>query len=162
MRARAGMGARCVNVVGRSLATLALGMLLHLVCAGCVRDEPKYPVLSAREGVVTVEIAGIGAENGRFLTYRADSGKKVNFFVYRQSSGMPHAVLDACRTCYRWKRGYVLDGEEVVCLKCDMRFKLDSLAQGTGSCVPIALTTEQRGSTLVIPVAELEAGARFF
>ena len=57
---------------------------------------------------------------------------------------MPHAVLDACRTCYRWKKGYALDGKEVVCLKCDMRFKLDSLAQGTGSCVPIALKTEQR------------------
>ena len=57
---------------------------------------------------------------------------------------MPHAVLDACRTCYRWKKGYVLDGKEVVCLKCDMRFKLDGLAQGTGSCVPIALKTEQR------------------
>ena len=46
-------------------------------------------------------------------------------------------MLDACRTCYRWKKGYVLAGKEVVCLKCDMRFKLDSLAQGTGSCVPV-------------------------
>jgi len=75
---------------------------------------------------------------------------------------LPLAVLDACRTCYRWKKGYVLDGKEVVCLKCDMRFKLDSLAQGTGSCVPVALNTEQRGGILIIPVTELEAGARFF
>jgi uncharacterized membrane protein len=75
---------------------------------------------------------------------------------------VPHAVLDACRTCYRWKRGYALDGKEVVCLKCDMRFKLDDLAQGSGSCVPVALQAQQRGETLIIPVTELEEGARFF
>jgi len=43
-----------------------------------------------------------------------------------------------------------------------MRFKLDSLTQGTGSCVPIGLNSQQRGETLAIPAAELEAGARFF
>ena len=53
---------------------------------------------------------------------------------------MPHAVLDACRTCYRWKKGYALDGREVVCLKCDMRFKLDSLAQGPG---PVSRYTDR-------------------
>jgi uncharacterized membrane protein len=71
-------------------------------------------------------------------------------------------VLDACRTCYRWKKGYALDGKEVVCLKCDLRFKLDGLARGTASCVPIALATEQRGEQLLVPVAELEAGADYF
>ena len=118
--------------------------------------------MHARDGVVTVDLTGIVPESGRFHTYLTASGKRVNFFVYRESSGVPHAVLDACRTCYRWKKGYALEGKEVVCIKCDMRFKLDSLAQGTGSCVPIALTTEQRGSTMIVPVAELEAGARFF
>ena len=111
---------------------------------------------------MTVDLSGIGPESGRFHTYRSSSGRKVHFFVYRESSGVPHAVLDACRTCYRWKKGYVLDGKEVVCRKCDMRFRLDSLAQGTGSCIPVALKTEQRGDTLIIPVTELEAGARFF
>jgi len=146
----------------RSLIVLVLGVLLQGTGAGCARNTSKYPELRARDGSVAVDLSGIGAESGSFHTYRADSGKKVNFFVYRESSGAPHAVLDACRTCYRWKKGYILDGKEVVCLKCDIRFKLDSLAQGTGSCVPIALTTEERGLTLIIPVAELEAGARFF
>lgn len=146
----------------RAVALVALGLLLEGAVGGCDRDTAKYPEMRARDASVVVDLSGIGAGSGRFLTYRSRTGKKVDFFVYRESSGVPHAVLDACRTCYRWKKGYALDGTEVVCLKCDMRFKLDGLAQGTGSCVPIAVTAEQRGDTLRIPAAELEAGARYF
>ena len=141
---------------------LVLAVFLQVAFGGCAQETTKYPEMRARDGVITVDLSGIGSGNGRFHTYRSSSGKKVDFFVYRESSGVPRAVLDACRTCYRWKKGYVLDGKEVVCLKCDMRFQLDNLAQGTGSCVPIALTTERRGDTLIIPAAELEAGVRFF
>ena len=148
--------------VCRPFLLCVLAVLLHGAGAGCSRDTTKYPEVHARDGVVTVDLSGIDAESGRFHSCRSNSGKVVNFFVYRERSGVPHAVLDACRTCYRWKKGYVLDGKEVVCLKCDMRFKLDSLAQGTGSCIPVALKTELSGDTMTIPVTELEAGARFF
>lgn len=146
----------------RPLLLLALALLPHGTGAGCAGNSPKYPELLPRDGFVRVELSGIGAPGGRFHTYRSTSGTRVNFLVYREPSGAAHAVLDACRTCYRWKKGYVLDGTEVVCLKCAMRFKLDSLAQGSGSCVPVALRTELEGTALVIPVAELESGARFF
>ena len=146
----------------RAVAILVIAVFLQVAFGGCSQETAKYPEVHARDGVITVDLAGIGAESGRFHTYRSNSGKKVDFFIYRESSGVPRAVLDACRTCFRWKKGYALEGKEVVCIKCDMRFKLDSLAQGTGSCVPVALKAESRGDTLVIPVSELEAGARFF
>lgn len=141
---------------------LALAAVLLATLAGCSREEAKYPEVRARGGEVVVDLAGIGSGSGRFFTYRAGGGKRVDFLVYRQSSGAPHAVLDACRTCYRWRKGYLLSRGEVVCIKCDMVFKLDDLAQGTGSCVPIQVQAEHRGETLVIPAAELEAGARYF
>ena len=146
----------------RPLLLLVLAVLLHGTSVGCSRDAARYAEVLAQDGAVTVDISGVGAGSAHFHTFRSNAGRNVDFFVYRESSGAPHAVLDACRTCYRWKKGYALEGKEVVCLKCDMRFKLDNLAQGTGSCVPVALTAEQRGETLVIPLAELEAGARFF
>ena len=149
--------ARC-----RALAIMVLGVFLPGTIGGCAQDTTKYPEMFARDATVTVDLSGIGSESGHFHTYRSSSGKKVDFFVYRESTGVPRAVLDACRTCFRWKKGYVLDGKDVVCLKCDMRFRLDSLAQGTGSCIPVALPTELREDTLTIPATELEAGARFF
>ncbi len=146
----------------RAGAILFLAVWLLGTVGGCARDTTKYPEIRTRDGNVPVDLSGIRAESGRFQSYRSTSGRNVDIFVYRERSGAPHAVLDACRTCYRWKKGYVLDGREVVCLKCDMRFKLESLAQGTGSCVPVALTSELLGDSLIIPAAELEAGAEFF
>jgi uncharacterized membrane protein len=146
----------------RPLLMLLFGVVSLWLLPECSRNRTKYPELTARAGVVTVDLAGIAAGSGRFHSYRSRSGKNVDLFVYREDSGVPHAVLDACRTCYRWKKGYVLDGKEVVCLKCDLRFSLERLAHGTGSCVPIALATEQRGDTLAIAAAELEGATRFF
>jgi uncharacterized membrane protein len=153
---------RSASIGCRAVTILVLAVFLQAACGGCAQETTKYPEMHARDGVITVDLSGIDPGSGRFHTYRSDSGKKVDFFVYRESSGVPRAVLDACRTCYRWKKGYALDGKEVVCIKCDMRFKLDNLAQGTGSCIPVALKAESRDGTLLIPVAELETGARFF
>jgi len=146
----------------RAIVIAVLGGLVPAAIGGCAREATKYPELRARDERVTVDLGGIGNGDGRFFTYRSAAGKNVDFLVYRDSSGAPHAVLDACKTCYRWKKGYVLDGPEVVCIKCDMRFKIDALAAGTGSCIPIALETAHRGDALLIPTAELEAGASFF
>lgn len=151
-----------MSVVCRRIAVPVLGIFLLGVGAGCDGRKTKYPEQVAENGVVSVDLSIIGRSYGQFYTYRAATGKKVDFFVYRESSGEPHAVLDACKTCFRWKQGYRLQGAEVVCLKCDMRFKLDDLAHGTGSCVPILVQTVQRGDTMVLPVSELEAGSRFF
>lgn len=151
-----------MSAVFRTVTILLLVAFLQTAGSGCSGKVARYPEVRALDGAVTIDLISVGPGSGRFLTYRSGSGKRVDFFVYRDSSGAPHAVLDACRTCYRWKKGYVVDGNEIVCRKCDMRFKLDDLAQGIGSCVPVALETLRQGDTLSIPVAGLEAGARFF
>ena len=153
---------RSVRSAYRTVLVLVLVVFLPWTGVGCSRNSAKYAELLPRDGVVSVDLSDIGAERGHFHTYRSRSGKKVDFFVYRDRAGAPHAVLDACRTCYRWRKGYVLSGKEVVCLKCDMRFTLDNLAGGSGSCVPIALKGEEQGQSFRIPVDQLEAGASFF
>jgi len=82
-------------IFGRPLVILLLGMVFQGVVAGCARDTTMSPEVRAREEVVTVDFSGIGLESGRFHTYRSNSGKKADFFVYRESSWVPHTVLDA-------------------------------------------------------------------
>lgn len=145
-------------------ALFLLAMLSVSLCVlpRCARDTPRYPEVRAGGGEVLVGLRDIPPGAGRFSSYRTSSGKLVDFFVYLDSAGSAHVVLDACRTCYRWKKGYLLDGDDLVCAKCGMRYTIDGLATGIGSCVPIALHAERRRDTLAIPVAEFEAGARFF
>jgi uncharacterized membrane protein len=148
--------------LARRMLPLLLSCALVAGTGAACSDKARYPGLIARGEVVSVDLAAIGPGDGRFHTYRSRSGKNVDLFVYRDSSGAPHAVLDACRTCYRWKKGYALVGKDVLCRKCGMRFEIDGLATGSGSCVPIAVKSEQRGGALLIQAAELEAGARYF
>jgi uncharacterized membrane protein len=142
--------------------TICVAALALAGAAGCARGQAKYPEAHSHEGAVAVEVGGIEAGAARFFTFRAPSGKTADFFVYRESGGQAHAALDACRTCFRWKKGYRLEGGKMVCIYCGMRFGLDTLAEGIGSCVPIALQTVRDGSRLVIPVGELEEGLRYF
>ena len=141
-------------------ALLAAAVLLS---TGCGRvTQSVYPVLTPEEGVIRVDLSVIENNSGSFFTYPSSSGRNVDYFVYKDSSGTARVVLDACRTCYRWRKGYRLEGDHVVCRKCDMKFSLDGLHQGTGSCVPISIRSTREDDTLIIPVTELDDGAMYF
>ena len=145
---------------------LPAGILLTVVIlllTGCGRQNPAvYPVIPPEEGVIMVDLSAIGKSGGSFFSYPSSSGRNVDYFVYKDSSGTARGVLDACRTCYRWRKGYRLEGDRVVCRKCDMKFTLDELHQGTGSCVPIGIRSTTDENTISIPVTELEDGAKYF
>jgi uncharacterized membrane protein len=141
------------------------GVLLTaaVLLTGCGRaPQGVYPVLTPDEGVIRVDLSIIENNSGSFFTYPSSSGRNVDYFVYKDSSGTARGVLDACRTCYRWRKGYRLEGDHVICRKCDMRFSLDGLHQGTGSCVPIRIRSTREDDTLIIPVTELDNGAKYF
>lgn len=141
-------------------ALLATALLLS---TGCERmTQSVYPVLTPEEGVIRVDLSVIDNNSGSFFTYPSSSGRNVDYFVYKDSSGTARVVLDACRTCYRWRKGYRLEGDRVVCRKCDMEFSLDVLHQGTGSCIPIRIRSTREDDTLTIPVTELDDGAKYF
>ena len=145
------------------LLAITLLTVAVLLSAGCGRPSQEvYPVLPPEEGVIRVDLSSIENGSGSFFTYPTSSGRNVDYFIYKDSSGATRGVLDACRTCYRWRKGYRLEGDHVVCRKCDMKFSLDELYRGTGSCVPIGIRSTAEKDTLTIPVTELEAGAIYF
>ncbi len=143
-----------------SAACIAAALFFSTGC-GSPRHS-VYPVLQEEGGLIRVDLSEIESSSGRFFTYLSPSGQNVDYFVYKDSTGSPRAVLDACRSCYRWKRGYRLEGNHVVCSRCDLRFPLDGLAEGTGSCIPIGLPGTREEGTFVISVSDLKAGEKFF
>lgn len=143
-------------------AALCLAILAFIGAVGCERSHAKYPEVRALDGTVSIVTADLAAGSARFFSFRDVSGKTVDFFVYRESGGATHAALDACRTCARWKKGYRLEGDRMVCIYCGMRFELDYLADGIGSCVPIALPVATADDRLHIAAEALEEGSRYF
>lgn len=144
---------------GLALTTL-LGLLL---LAGCGSRSPERdPRVHSDGTTVRVSLDDVGVKGDAFFTYMASSDRRVDFLIYRESTGTYRAVLDACRKCYRWRKGYLLQEGTVVCRKCGETYDVDSLREGRGSCIPIPLTSSLEGKVLAIPVAELETGAKYF
>lgn len=148
---------------GALLAVAAALFLAALAPAwGCSPRGAKYPEVRALNGTVSVVVQELAAGSVRFLTFRDASGRTADFFVYRESGGTARAALDACRTCARFRKGYRLEDGQVVCVYCGMRYELDRLAEGIGSCVPIALPVARTGDRLHIAAEALEEGLRYF
>ena len=143
-------------------AVLCLAALALAAAAGCGRGGARYPEVRALDGAVSVVTADLPAGSARFFTFRDRTGRTADFFVYRESGGTARAALDACRTCARFRKGYRLESGRMLCIHCGMRFEIDALATGSGSCVPIALPVERAPDRVHIAAEGLEEGVRYF
>lgn len=144
----------------RRAALLCAG--LALLCAACGGRTRDRTIVAAEDGAVRIELGAIPPHGGRFFSYRSPRGGRTDFLVYRESDGQARAVLDACSDCYRWHKGYRLEEDGVVCVKCGMRFRFDELREGVGACIPIPLPSTRSGERLEIAVEALEEGTKYF
>lgn len=139
-----------------------LGGLALLAAGGCHRVAPEREVVTAQGEAVTIGLERIAEGKAHFFTYK-HRGKNVNFFLRRDGTGRYRAHFDACYGCYRYKRGYVQDGPQVVCVACRIGYDLATpIWEFVGPCVPIDLKCRVQGSSVVLPVSAVERGVRFF
>lgn len=118
--------------------------------------------VTAVNGVVSIPVAQAGDGKARFYTF-ADGGKEIAFFVVKGTDGAFHVAFDACDACYREKKGYSQDGSVMVCGNCNMKFAINRIGKDNhGGCNPGHLEFALSGNSIVIKVADLRTGSRFF
>jgi hypothetical protein len=66
---------RAVSIGCQALTIIACCALLQVAFGGCAQDTTKHPETRARDGAVTIDLAGIATGSGRFHSCRARSGK---------------------------------------------------------------------------------------
>jgi uncharacterized membrane protein len=136
---------------------LALAMM-----AGCQRQGPEHPVVVSDGDRVKIRLAAVNNGGVHFFTYK-HSGKNINFFVRTDGTGKLQAHFDACYSCFKYKLGYVREGNEMVCIACRIGYDLaDVVWDYVGACAPIILKSRIAGNHLVIMRSRLEKGQRFF
>jgi uncharacterized membrane protein len=136
---------------------LALAMM-----AGCQRQGPEHPVVVSDGDRVKIRLAAVNNGGVHFFTYK-HSGKNINFFVRTDGTGKLQAHFDACYSCFKYKLGYVREGNEMVCIACRIGYDLDDVVWDyVGACAPINLKSRIVGDHLVIKKSRLEKGKRFF
>ena len=136
---------------------LALPMM-----AGCGRQAPEHPFVMPEADRVNIRLAAVNNGGVHFFTYKHGE-KNINFFVRTDGSGKLQAHFDACYSCFKYKLGYVREGNQVVCIACRIGYDLDDVIWDyVGACAPINLKSRIVGDHLVIKQSRLERGKRFF
>ncbi len=143
-----------------TLAALLIGV--GAVCAFTIPGLGKADKVKPVNGVVVVSLAKVS--DGKAHFYRvADGGKEIGFFVAKGPDGAIHTAFDACDVCFREKKGYVQQGDNMVCKNCNKKFAITMIGPHTvGGCNPSYLEHAETGGNVVIKVADLKDGVRFF
>lgn len=152
---------------GMKFKAAIAAVVLVVTCAGAAvaLNIPGFggkETVKATNGAVTIPVAKVNNGKAHFYKY-ASGGKEISFFVVKGTDSAFHVALDACDACFREKKGYVADGDAMLCRNCNKRFLINKIGQAnTGGCNPAFLNFQNDGKSIKIKEADLKAGAKYF
>src|ERR1039457_6782540 len=112
--------------------------------------------------VISISTAKLADGKARYYKFE-DGGKEIAFFVVKAPDGSFKTAFDACDSCYREKKGYEQQGDKMNCKNCNQKFAVNRIGPNTtGGCNPSYLPHQVSGNNLIINLADLKSGARFF
>ena len=119
----------------------------------------KFETLKPKEGHLFIPVKKVDDGKAHYFQARASDGIDVQFFVVKSSDGIIRAAVDSCDVCCRSGKGYVQDGDVMVCTNCGRRFATDRINEVKGGCNPAPLKREIKGKNLVISMAQINANS---
>ena len=137
-------------------------LLAVFLISGCSRQVPEYTLVTAGEDVLRIPLSEVNDGRVHFYTYKFD-GKNINFFVRTDGTGRLQTHFDACYSCFKYKKGYVVVGNVIVCIACRLKYDLaEEVWDFIGPCAPISLKNYLKKDFLVIKLKRLEKGKELF
>ncbi len=121
----------------------------------------KHKSLKSSGDEIHIPMKNVNDGKAHYYTYKS-GGTSVNFFVIKSNDEVIRAAFDACDVCFPAKKGYDQDGDVMVCNNCGRRFHTSRINVEEGGCNPAPLHRTVAGNDLVIKVADIASGVRFF
>jgi uncharacterized membrane protein len=139
-------------------AVTAIAVLLIIVPT----MRPRCTQVSGADRIaIPLEKLARGAVS--FFCYTDTAGARLRFILARDDEGKVHSVMDACRQCSSFHKGYASSAKgEVICRLCGNKYHLEALEAGKASCVPVALPNRQHDGIVEVNVADLKQGSSLF
>ena len=119
----------------------------------------KFKKLTPENGRLTIPLSQVNDGKAHYFKAKADDGIMVEFFVVKSSDGVIRAAVDSCDICYRSGKGYVQEGNVMVCTNCGMKFSTDRINEVKGGCNPAPLNRVVDGKHLVIAMTDINANS---
>ncbi|MFZ7305672.1 Fe-S-containing protein [Avibacterium avium] len=120
------------------------------------------PVTLDKQNRIHIPIEEVKDGKLHRFVWIASDGKAVRFFLINRSSKNLSlaAVFDACILC--GDQGYVMEGDQVVCVGCGVRMFIPSIGK-PGGCNPVPIEDwQQTDSEVIISKKSLEDGLNYF
>lgn len=118
-------------------------------------------IQAGQDGMISFAATDFTDGKARFYRFNGQSGP-IDFFVVRSQDGVIRAAFDTCDVCYRERKGYRQEGNDMVCNNCDQHFRTDLVNVVKGGCNPAPLNRQEAGNMIVIAVNDLELGSGYF
>jgi uncharacterized membrane protein len=96
------------------------------------------------------------------FTYKTDDGVTIRYFIMKSSDGVIRAAFDACDVCWPENKGYTQQGDFMVCNNCGRRFPSVRINEVHGGCNPAPLKRKLEQGTVIIQMADILQGKRYF
>jgi len=112
-------------------------------------------VLKPVNGVITIPTKTISDGKAHYFEVKSDNGIDVQFFTLKSKDGVIRAAIDACDVCYKSGKGYIQEGDFMVCTNCGRRFASDEINEVKGGCNPAPLNRKIEGENLMISMADI-------
>lgn len=119
----------------------------------------KFETVEPKNGVIAIPLDKVSDGRAHYYKARSEKGVMVEFFVVKSHDGIIRAAVDACDVCYRSGKGYVQEGNVMVCTNCGMRFATDRINEVKGGCNPAPLERRVEGGTLLIDLSQINDNA---
>ncbi|MCG8157664.1 DUF2318 domain-containing protein [Brenneria goodwinii] len=146
-----------------ALLVIVLGQLYwDQIASRPPRLSEALPVTLAEDGKVHIPIEQVRDGRLHRFVWIADDGKAVRFFVINRYPDRLRlgVVFDACLLC--GDQGYVMEGNQVICVACDVRIFIPSIGKA-GGCNPVPIEGWSNDDhELTISYASLAAGTNYF
>ena len=120
-----------------------------------------YAAAKGHDNEIRIELADVSDGQAHYFKLDTDQGE-IKFFVVKSVDGIMRAAFDACDVCYKSKKGYRQEGDEMVCNNCNMKFRTDMVNEVKGGCNPAPLNRRIEGQQLVINKQDIISGAWYF
>ena len=121
----------------------------------------RYTSVKSTNDEVRISVGDFSDGKAHYYSYE-DNDKTIKFFVIKSSDGVIRAAFDACDVCFPAKKGYSQEGDFMICNNCGRKFHSSRINVVEGGCNPAPLNREAVGQELVIKVADILSGGRFF
>lgn len=155
------------NVVLTVMGVILVVALIYLASTGsskasAITQVTAIPGSGSSPAQIQIPLSEVSSGEAKFYEYKTVSGKPVRFFVMKSSDGVYRAAADACVVCYREKRGYHQEGDDMVCNNCRKHFPSALVNEVTGGCNPDGIQRTIQGDKLLIATSDLDARAEMF